>query len=164
MRNAAVFLLFTIWLPCLSGCLNASRGARSGAPTQADRLMGAYDDLKGGRFALVADFEDAKQMELVQLVSVSHSAGTAWNPKLGRPTTGTGCLRFTSASPADTVVINNQYAKSWLLKRDWREYDLLLLSVHAGSPGLAVVVTLLGGSRSDRYVTDTSVPLEPGWN
>ncbi len=47
--------------------------------TRPDRLMAAYPTLKSGRFAAIADFEDPRQMELVQLVSVSREAMQAFD-------------------------------------------------------------------------------------
>ena len=57
----------------VGGCQSAHQG--HGRPaTQTDRLMQAYDDLRGGRFVVIADFENPLHMELFQLVSVSEQA------------------------------------------------------------------------------------------
>jgi hypothetical protein len=164
MRTPAVVLFSILSLVPLCGCRSSQPTDPSQAPTQADRLTAAYPDLAGGRFAVLADFEDPKQMELVQLVSVSHQASTAADAKRGQRQSGLGCLRFVSASPDDAVLLNNAYAKNWFLKRDWRDYDLLLASAHAPRPGLFLQVTLGGGAASQRRSVQTSRPLETGWN
>ncbi len=151
----------TLFVPA---CRSAQPAQSPAAPTQTDRLMAAYGDLKGGRFAIIADFEDPKQMELVQLTSVSHRASSTRDERAGRRETGAACLRFAAASPDDAVVIGNQYARNWLLKRDWREYDLLLLHVYAPRAGLSLIQRLSGGPARDRRVTSASHPLREGWN
>lgn len=147
----------------VSAC-NSPGSVRSGGMTRSDRLMMAYPSLKSGRFAVIADFEDPRQMELVQLISVSRDAKCVLNRKNGRKETGKGCLALTSGSPNDTIVLNNDHADQWYLKRDWRQYDLLLLSVHAPRPNLEVDLSIAAGASQARMGVRTLLPLQEGWN
>ena len=136
----------------------------SGGSASIDRLVQVYPDLESGRFLIIADFEDARQMELFQLIGVSPHARCELAPKQGRRETGPTGLSFVSGSPNDTVVVSNSYANQWYLKRDWREYDLLLVSAFAPQPGLSLVLAVAGGSPADRLAAETDVPLASGWN
>ena len=102
--------------------------------------MAVYPDLENGRFLIISDFEDQKYMELFQLINVSGNAARTLNPQQGRKETGPGCLEFIAGSPDDTIVISNTAAIYWHLKRDWRNYDLLLMNIHSPQRNLAVEV------------------------
>src|SRR5262245_38803462 len=56
-----------------AGCATADRHAVD-SPTQADRLIRVYPELNSGRFAVIADFEDARHIDLFQLIGVSDTA------------------------------------------------------------------------------------------
>ncbi len=146
----------------LGGCQTASPG-RS-APTQSDRLMNAYPELRGGRFALIADFEDAKQMQVIQVISVSDDAYCGLSSRGGRKETGTGSLTFTAGSEDDTVVIANKGGQDWYLKRDWRAYDLLMMSIKSPEDSLSLSVSIGGGAKGQGATIFTSVTLDRGWN
>jgi len=146
----------------LGGCQTTSPG-RS-APTQSDRLMNAYPELRGGRFALIADFEDVKQMQVIQVISVSDDAYCGLSSRGGRKETGVGSLTFTAGSEDDTVVIANKGGQDWYLKRDWRAYDLLMMSVKSPEDSLSLSVSIGGGVRGQRSTIFTTVPLDRGWN
>ena len=126
--------------------------------------MAADPSRKSGRFAVIADFEDPRQMELVQLISVSRDAKCVLNGKKGRKETGKGCLVLTTGSPSDTVIFNNDHADQWYLKRDWRQYDLLLLSVHAPRPNLEFDLAIAAGVSQHRMGVRSLLPLLEGWN
>lgn len=148
----------------VSGGCQGPGPRQDGGPTQVERLARVYPELRGGRFAVVADFEDSRQMQLFQLVSISPEARRRLAPDRGRSETGTGCLEFTVGSPNDTLVITNEFATDWYLKRDWRPFDLLLLSLHAPRGDLRAEITVLGGPPRDQMRAHASIPLESGWN
>lgn len=132
--------------------------------TQTDRLMKAYDDLAGGRFVVLADFEDPRHMELFQLISVSEQAKCVLDSRAGRKESGPAVLRCTAGSAEDTVVITDRSASSWHLTRDWRPYDLLLMSLSAPMDGLTAELSVAGGSDDSREVVHSSLPLHRGRN
>ncbi len=161
-RGVQLLIICGVLVAVLGACRGAGRGR---APaTQVDRLMQVYPELQSGRFLVIADFEDAAQMDLFQLVSVSDSASCVLDAKKGRRETGGGCAHFTTGSPDDTIVITNASDAQWYLKRDWRAYDLLLMSVHSPVRGLSLNVTVGGGPADLRTWAYTDVPLERGWN
>ncbi|RME36821.1 MAG: hypothetical protein D6788_10800, partial [Planctomycetota bacterium] len=127
------------------------------------RLVRAYPELADGRFLVIADFEEPKHLELVRLIGVSDHARRFFDPRRGRPETGTGCLIFTSGSPRDAVVFSNESATQWYMKQDWRAYDLFMLSVHVPEEGLALSLTFRGGPAAEPLRTETTVPLRAGW-
>jgi len=134
------------------------------APTQLDRLIRHYPDLVTGRFAIIADFEDPKQFEIVQLIGTTDAARRAPELKRGRRETGGNALLFVSGSPNDALVFSNRTASNWFLKQDWRPYDLLLLSVNAPRSGLSLDLDISGGSATARRTARTANRLKEGWN
>ncbi|UCE59558.1 MAG: hypothetical protein JSU63_19210 [Phycisphaerales bacterium] len=147
----------------IAGCrtLVERRGSES---VQFDRLMAAYPELQGGRFAVIADFEDPKHMEIFSLISVSGKAKCVLGGRRGRRQTGPSCARFTAGSEHDTVVINNDTATNWYLKRDWRDFDLLLMSIKAPQPDLTVELSIAAGPVDRRLAIVTPLRLQRGWN
>ncbi len=113
---------------------------------------------------ILADFERPEHMELVRGRGSTNLQDLSLRPRGGRRETGGGALVFTAASGDDGVVLSNAGASQWYLKRDWRAYDLLLLSVHVPARQLTAEVTLAGGAVANRLETQTSIPLERGWN
>ena len=134
------------------------------APTQSDRLMQAYPELRKGRFAVIADFEDPAHMELIQFIRTSPQAECDLDRKGGRPDTGRGCLRLTTGSRDDAVVINNGQAQNWYLQHDWRPYDLLLVSVESPQPDLGAEIVIAAGQEAEGLAVHSSIPLRRGWN
>lgn len=157
-RIVGLLLLLGVIHGCQTG------GSRRQAPTQVDRLIQVYPELKSGRMLIIGDFEEPKHMELVHLDAGSERASCVHDPKQGRRETGGGCVVFTAAGPDDAVVIDNANASQWYLKRDWRDYDLLLMSLRAPARGLFAEVTLSGGPAAQRLSTRASIPLDLGWN
>lgn len=150
-------------LTVAAGC-RLPEPAPSSTATQLDRLMETYPELRGGRFLVIADFEDPRQMELFQLIGVSDAAGALLSRKREQAKTGPGCLLFSTASPDDTIVINNERAKHWYLKRNWRPYDLLLMSIQSPQPNLVLETTIAGGPPEVRRTAHASIRLQKGWN
>lgn len=156
-----------VWLcgAVLVGCASRSPHGPS-APTQVDRIIQAYRsaDIQRGRLLIIADFEDARQMSLFSFAGVSAEGKIALDPKKGRIETGTGCLLMTVGSAGDTAVIANTDQSDWYLKRDWRPYDLLMMSVHSSKDGLSLEVGVGSGPTEQRMYAYSSTPLTRGWN
>lgn len=159
------FLLVALLTSALStgGC-KLLRNRSDSAPTQTDRLMRTYPELASGRFAVIADFENPAHMELFQLIGVSEDARCTLSSKHGRKTTGKNGLMFRAASPDDTIVINNRHATAWYLKRDWTDYDLLMLAVDSPERSLALQLSLVSGTGERVQSAGSSIRLERGWN
>jgi len=159
----SLFASALVFLVLAGGCQVNDRKSPDLA-TQSDRLMQAYPELQSGRFAVIADFEHAVHMELLQLIGVSEEARCVLDSKGGRAPTGGRCVRFTSAVADDTVLIGNEVASNWYMKRDWRRYDLLLMSVRSPRPGLGVNVLISAGPIKHRLAVESTIALEAGWN
>jgi len=144
-----------------TGCRTTGRTAGG---TRIDRLMNTYPALATGRFVVVADFEDPSHMELVTLNATSPSAKFAYDERGGRPDTGTGCLKVTLAKDTDAVILSNRASSSWYLKRDWRDYDSMILAVHAPRSGVSLDITVASGGNQNRLVAGTTDRLHDGWN
>lgn len=132
-------------------------------PTQSDKLLKFYTDLQEGPFAVIADFEDPVHMEIIHL-NGADTAKFSRNPSKGRNETGRACLAFRATSPSDELTIGDQSATNWHLRRNWREYDLLLLSVFSPVANLQLALTLAAGTDDDRNQLVTRQPLQKGWN
>jgi len=143
------------------GCRTTGRPSDA---TRIDRLMNSYTALGSGRFVVVADFEDPVHMELVTFAATSPRAKFAHDDFAGRPETGMGCLKFTVASAADVVILSNRASSSWYLKRDWRDYDSLILAVQSPARGISADITISSGGEQNRTATGTTLRLQPGWN
>lgn len=157
----------TLGLTCAAlAVLAAGCAAPSGAkgPTRADVLMAAYGELAEGRFVTLADFETAESLELCQVRDVSGEADVALDPRRGRRETGGGALRFTAARDDDLLTIGGGSDPDVYMKRDWRPFDLLLISIHAPRAGTSVRIGLAGriAERERRIVSP--VTLDRGWN
>lgn len=126
--------------------------------------MQVYPELQTGRFVVIADFEDPKHMDLFRLIGVSEQAKSVLDRKGGRAETGAACLQLTAGSPDDTVVLANTPEAQWYLKRDWRAYDLLLMSVYAPKRDLALELTIGSGPAEQRLSAQSSIALRRGWN
>ncbi len=153
-------------LSCVT-LLGACGGAKylpPSGPTRADTLMQVYPELQTGRFVVIADFEDPIHMDLVRLIGVSEQAKCVLDRKGGRAETGAACMQLTAGSSEDAVVLANTSEAKWYLKRDWRAYDLLLLSVHAPTRGLALDLTIGSGPAEKRLSAQSSMALQRGWN
>jgi hypothetical protein len=146
-----------------AGCATSGTG-RNAAGTQIDRLMQAYDDLSGGRFVVIADFEKADHMELISLDNASTESGFRRDRQAGRALTGKSALQFDSASENDAIIFSNAQAEQWFLKRDWRDYDLLLMSIRSPRAGLHAEVSITVGQGENEESVHSIVSLEKGWN
>ena len=140
------------------------------AETRSDQLKRAYPDLRTGRFAVIADFENPAQLELFHVEGAAAAKALSLS-RSGRPETGGTCLAYTVRSTTDELVLNNDKAVNWYLKRDWREYDLLLLCLEAPKAGrgarttpLEGEIVLAAGAPGRQQTVQSPVRLEPGWN
>lgn len=153
-------------LSCVTsvGACGGRKNLPPSGPTRADTLMQVYPELQTGRFVVIADFEDPKHMDLFRLIGVSEQAKYVLDRKGGRAETGAACLQFTAGSPDDAIVLANTPEAQWYLKRDWRAYDLLLMSVHAPKRDLALDLTIGSGPAEQRLSAQSSIALRRGWN
>jgi hypothetical protein len=147
--------------PIMAGC--ATPPGR-GAPTRADQLIAAYEELAEGRFLTLADFETPETLKLCQIKDTSGKAGLALDPKRGRRETGGGALRFTAAGDDDGLAIGGGHDPDVYMKRDWRPYDLLLMSIHSPRAGVGVRVGLTGGFLDRERRIESPLTLDRGWN
>ncbi len=150
-------------LTWLSGC-QTPRQSASNDTTQTDRLIRTYPELRSGRFAIISDYENASHMELVHLSGASEQARCVLDTRRGRNDTGRHCLSFTAGSAHDAVVFSNQHAENWFLRRDWRDYDLLMMSVYSPIQHTQLQLTISAGSPRDRTSVETLLQLHHGWN
>jgi hypothetical protein len=132
----------------LVGCDQFGR-TRPAAVPLAERLKAQYPDLSEGRFATIADFEQPEQMEIVH-TSGSHESTASLGLTGGVAATGGRCLRARLASPQDAIVFSNSGSEQWVLKRDWREYDLLLANIYCPHASTEMELTLTAGSAAAR--------------
>ncbi len=133
--------------------------------TQSDLLRAAYPDLASGRFAVVADFEDASHRQLFHLAGpTSPQDVLTLSTTAGREQTGAGALLVRFAAPDTQLVANNDAARAWLLKRDWRAYNLLLMSVHSPVDDLTLDFAIVGGEEPLTQQARSRLRLRAGWN
>ncbi|HRX83831.1 MAG TPA: hypothetical protein P5572_02295 [Phycisphaerae bacterium] len=132
--------------------------------TRSDLLRARYPDLTSGRFAVVADFEDPAQFELFHVEGEGAAVDDLTTSQAGVQNTGGQCLAMRFAAPTAKLVANNTTAHSWLLKRDWRDYTLLLMNVFSQSDNVRLYVELVGGDDERTKTTRANWNLIAGWN
>lgn len=130
----------------------------------ADRLRSSYPDLSSGRFAVIADFERENHAELFRLATPSRQGSLRADPDRGWEPTGRSGLIVSLGGPKDVLVASNANVTHWYLKRDWREYDLLIMQIQAPSGGLDVEVGIVAESDGRQGVVQALLPLRAGWN
>jgi len=148
-----------------TACQTPSGGRTdNAAPTRIDRLVQRHPELRAGRFAVIADFEDDAQLELFHVENVS--GGARWSIK--EPSRGTEELGrrlvFRSGLPADSLCIGDDRATKWHLKRDWREYDLLMFDVESPQDGLRLELTVSADEPREARTRSTTIRLAKGPN
>lgn len=144
------------------GCQNSSPRISTGS--NVDRLMEIYPELHQGRFVVIADFQNPNHMQLFQLISTSGRASFIFEPGRGRRETGAACGLFTSYANDDTLVISNDKASHWHMKRNWREFDLLMLSAHTTNRDVTLHISIEAGPPGVYPAEETIVPMDRGWN
>ncbi len=159
--QTAPLLACTLLVLAGVGCATTPR---SDAPTRADRLMGAYEELAQGRFLTLADFETPETLKLCRIEDASGRARIVLDAKRGRKETGGGALRFTTAGDGDVLTIGGGHDPGVYMKRDWRPYDLLLMSIHSPRAGIGVRVGLSSGPAGARRSMESPIQLDRGWN
>ncbi|MCH7813876.1 MAG: hypothetical protein IID40_07630 [Planctomycetes bacterium] len=147
----------------LSGCDGLIPAPRT-QPGQFDRLMAAYPDSASGRFWVLADFEQIKHYSLFHVFSHSGRAECSASLNAGVADTGRRCLRVTLADPLDALLIDNEHAQEWALKRDWREFRLLLLAIHSSADATPLELSLEAGPEGRGVIVQSRSMLHKGWN
>lgn len=145
------------------GCVTTSPPTEP-KPSRTDRFAKIYPELSGGRFLIVADFEDEKHVDLFRVETASGAADCALDAGSGRAETGRGALHCKAVATEDELLMANTESSRWYLVRDWRPFDLLLFSMHAPRGGLSLDVTIASGSQENRASARTTLPLVKGWN
>jgi hypothetical protein len=113
---------------------------------------------------IVADFQDEKHLDLFRMEGTAQESGCTVDRTAGRAETGRNALVCTAASPGDEIVVGNTEGARWYLKRDWRAFDLLLVSVHSPHGALRLEAMVSSGSGGQRTSAHTSITLDKGWN
>ena len=126
--------------------------------------MAAYEELAEGRFLTLADFETPETLKLCQVVNASGKARIVLDARRGRSETGKGALRFTTAGDGDVLTIGGGHDPAVYMKRDWRPYDLLLMSIHSPRAGVGVRVGLSSGPAGAPRRIESPIRLDRGWN
>lgn len=164
-RSSASALVYTILLAwftaLLAGC--PPKQQSSGAPaTQMDRLQEVYEPLKGGRFIVLADFEDSAQADLFS--TDDESSFVLQQRKDRRASGGHVLMADLEAGDSTITMANTLGTEAYRIPRDWRAFDLLLLNVEAPSPGGDLDLGLTAGIGDQETSVHASYALAPGWN
>ncbi|MBI1827473.1 MAG: hypothetical protein HY287_05365 [Planctomycetes bacterium] len=163
MKANAWFAATLFAIGSTGGCVSPANSPAS-STTRIDQLKRFYRDLEGGRFVVLADFEDPKQMEIFQLANPNLNSKLSLDMKHGRTETGPGCMAFTPSTSDDAIVVSNANSQQWYLKRDWRPYNLLLVSVFSPTPSSTLDLTIATGQASARQSMHSASTLNRGWN
>ncbi|GMU38535.1 MAG: hypothetical protein KJ057_14935 [Phycisphaerae bacterium] len=158
-----VFVIAAVTGLLPASCRQLSRDRTPGVDPQADRLRRHYPQLHEGRFSVIADFESPEHAAIVTAINASGEAFAREADHAGQATTGDRALQCRLASVQDAIVFSGEASAVWTLKRDWRGFDLLMMSVRASRPSNLMIELRGGRAESARRYTAT-VTLEAGWN
>ena len=143
-----------------AGRAAASQPKTSDLPPVPDRLRSFYQELKAGKFEILADLEQANQVQIFRVEGLGQAQLTVQRSRLA---TGAGALEVRLDEPAATLLIDDQKAKDWALPRDWRRYELFMASVFAPSPAVASL-QIRSGTEQPATWDSAPLPLQKGWN
>lgn len=157
MRGLAAICLI------LASCRSNPPPAKAPLP-QVDRFAASYPPLRQGRFAILADFTDPRHGELVEW----RQGLATFPPRHVAPPNGWAAERahwFEVTANGDGVTLSDARSAGAIMKRDWRDYDLLLLNLVSLKPGRFACVRLVGPSGVVQPPDNGSkVPLQEGRN
>jgi hypothetical protein len=149
-------------LLALAGCVTPSSAPSADQLSQSERLQKRYPDLWTGRFAVLADFEDPAHASIFCLDPPTDDE-LRLDPAGGIVETGGGALRVELSGSA-RLVADARNGRDWTLKRDWRPYDLLLMSIFAPAPDVQLDFAVVAGRNEDEVEARSLIPLQTGWN
>jgi len=129
-------------------------------PPVPDRIRTYYSDLRTGRFAIIADFEEPEQ---VQIFRVEGSGNVQLTVSRSRLATGAGALRVMINDPTAALLVDDTDATDWALPRNWQGYELFMASVYAPRP-VVLRVRMISGFEEHRRWTSPPLPMAKGWN
>lgn len=171
--SAAILGASGLAISCRSPGSGGTRTIGSPPISRLDRLTATYPELRAGRYAVIADFEDPNHTELFRAEGREGARSRVrleTESRGGRSETGPGCLSANFVTSDDAILIDNEHATQWSLKRDWHEYDLLLLAVHSPSAAVDVLLTVRSGATTGDAnapgmgTATTRQRLTRGWN
>jgi len=147
--------------------LSCRTGQENTAPSMLyhiDRLVATYPELRAGRFALLADFESPTHFELFHAVDDSGSS-LIESTRAAQPSGSTGyALRWSASASSNGLLVNNDHATNWYLKRDWSAYDLLMFSVEAPRSHIRLGIEISAGAHPNVTTARTTWTLSQGRN
>lgn len=157
--NRCVFLCLLAMFS-VGGCAQLAQRSGGESLTQSDLLQRHYEDLSGGRFAILADFESSAHAEIFRV----EDGGLVLDPEGGIAATGKTCLSVYLPDEKSQLIADNSAAKTWLVKRDWRMYDLFILNVFSPVPELQLDLAIVSGADATVREAHSLIPLVGGWN
>lgn len=155
--------LTALCLCLLFGCQPQPDRTTVPSAAQVDRLRAAYPQLRDGHFALIADFETPIHETIFNLMNASGTSTIRSDPAAGRPITGRTALRARLGDPSDCVLVSGESSTEWSLKRDWRDYDVLLMAIQADA-ARELTLELIAGRDESRRRHTASLSVKAGWN
>lgn len=165
MRGVRISAVAALLL--VTGCeLPGGSNQQTRLDPTAQRMQAAYADLESGRFIVLADFEKPGDAELFRLVSAGVTAPDERQPQVtlrSSSNTGVGALQASLSGPDDSIWLDGQRPESAELPRDWREYALLIASIH-GPPGGALLEFTIHSGTSTPLIWSTKIRIQSGWN
>lgn len=147
----------------VTGCIPAQTYHRPLEPL-ADRLRATYADLGSGRFQVIADFESLDQGAIFRVSPPTAAAFVGISTEKAKPETGAASLRLRLTSAEQTLVIEDTGQGQWTLPRDWRRFNLLIMSVYSARPVSGLCFAARSGSEKLLEYEQPGLMLNEGWN
>lgn len=165
-----LILLPAVLPAALTGCGQPSAapavqtGGGGASGETLDRMIASYDDLASRKFQVLADFEDPTQAALFRREPAGSGDAPAVSSEQARRETGTGALKMPLYTSAQRIIAEDTPDSGWSLHRDWRGYDLLLMSVFSPRRIGGFRVEVRGGTARPLTCELPRMMLDTGWN
>ncbi|MBN2447148.1 MAG: hypothetical protein JXO22_10495 [Phycisphaerae bacterium] len=165
----AAFVPLMVATGLTAGCeLFARHEAEPGTlPPFLLRMRDTYPELASGRFLCLAHFESPDQADLFRVTNADGVTDDRPQPVVGvrhsRSETGGGGLHVLLENAGDELRFDGERSRTLALMRDWRDYALLLFSIHGPPAGARLRFSVRSGTDLELEYTRT-IDVAPGWN
>lgn len=164
MRRTAGALAAMMLMLAALGCQKPNKGPTqpriAELPPVPDRLRAFYQELRNGKFEILADFEAAGQAQVFRVEGHGQSQLTVQRSRLA---TGAGALEVRFDDAGATLLADNEKARDWALPRNWSHHELFMVSIYAPTPVVAML-QIRSGTQQVSAWDSAPLPLTQGWN
>lgn len=163
-RRSAILLLLVLGIGCEPQPQPVSVANSNTDTPPTDRYQQVYAPLRDAQYQVLADFESPEQMALFTGQPPANPPRFERSAIQARQETGQSALRMSLNSSIQSVTIAGDNRRAGGFIRDWRPYQLLLLSVYSPRSLGGFRLTIDSGREFPLSYELPRKLLNPGWN